>query len=273
MALPSRGTDAESMVGGGRWADLRRSVAAAGDLVLPVGCGACAGPGGAVCRGCRADVRDAARGGSTAGEVVVDGSGEGVSVRSAARFEGALRELVTAYKDQGRHDLAPLLAGLLSGVLAPLLLGDPLLREVARGGGAVHVVPVPTSPSARRRRGGDPVGELARRAVAAVRGPPPGEWSGMVVTPCLRHDRRVADQSRLTRAERHENLRGALVVRRGRGVLEGAAVVLVDDVVTTGATLGEAARALRAAGVAHVTAVTVAATPPPRAGRRPEASG
>ncbi|WP_392544900.1 ComF family protein [Oryzobacter telluris] len=186
-----------------------------------------------------------------------------LTVRAAARFEGALRDLVTAAKDEGRHDVGVVLAALLGQVLSTVLLGDPVVREVLRRGGVVHVVPVPTSGPARRRRGGDPVGDLARRAVAAVRGPPPDDRAALVVTHALRHVRRVADQSRLTRVQRHDNLHGALAVRpRLAGLLAGATVVLVDDVVTTGATLGEAARALRAVGVVHVTAATVATTPP-----------
>jgi predicted amidophosphoribosyltransferase len=228
-----------------------------------------------VCADCRDDVRDAARLGGWAEVEVSCGPGAcDLSVRAAARFEGALRELVTAYKDEGRHDLGGLLGGLLSGVLSTLLLGDPVVRAALRRGEVVHVVPVPPSPAARRRRGGDPVGELAGRAVAAVRGPPPGERSRLVLTRGLGHGRRVADQSRLSRTERRENLHGALVVRpRHAGPLAGATVVVVDDVVTTGATLREAARALRVAGVVHVAAVTVAATPPrPRVSRAPAGS-
>jgi predicted amidophosphoribosyltransferase len=75
--------------------------------------------------------------------------------------------------------------------------------------------------------------------------------------PLLVLRRAAADQRGLGRAERLENLRGGMLARRA----EGIRVVIVDDVVTTGATLLEAARALRAAGAVVVGAATIAATP------------
>jgi predicted amidophosphoribosyltransferase len=76
------------------------------------------------------------------------------------------------------------------------------------------------------------------------------------------HTRRVADQAHLGRAARAANLAGSMVVdSRWARVVDGAACVLVDDVVTTGATLAEGARALRSAGALHVLAAACAATP------------
>ena len=82
-----------------------------------------------------------------------------------------------------------------------------------------------------------------------------------MVAPVLRLTRAVVDQSRLDRTGRAENLAEALAVReRWAEAVSGSACILVDDVVTTGATLSEAARALRVAGAHHVAAATVAAT-------------
>ncbi|WP_439900805.1 ComF family protein [Streptomyces somaliensis] len=84
-------------------------------------------------------------------------------------------------------------------------------------------------------------GELRRTGVAAR------------VAPVLRQGRAVADQAGLDARERRENLAGALeVVPGGIRLLRGVRVVLVDDVMTTGASLAEAARALYEAGVGPV---------------------
>jgi predicted amidophosphoribosyltransferase len=119
------------------------------------------------------------------------------------------------------------------------------------------LVPVPSRPGAVRVRGRDHVGELARaaaRGLAAV-------GVDAEVVPALRHVRATADQSGLDAAARAANLRGALGLRRQQsGGLSGRAVVVVDDLVTTGATLAEAARALRAGGVEPVAVAAVAAT-------------
>jgi predicted amidophosphoribosyltransferase len=126
------------------------------------------------------------------------------------------------------------------------------------------VVPVPSSRAARRRRGDAPLEQLARLAVAGYR---PHE---VVVADALEPRRRVADQAGLSARERAVNLEWSMRVRPvWEPVLEGAVCVVVDDVLTTGATLVEAARALRGGGVAHVLAATICATqrrqPAPRA--------
>jgi predicted amidophosphoribosyltransferase len=81
------------------------------------------------------------------------------------------------------------------------------------------------------------------------------------VRPLLRAGRRLADQAGLSSDDRAANLRGAHRVRRGAVALStGAMVCVVDDVVTTGASLTEAVRALRAAGVTVHSAAVIAAT-------------
>jgi predicted amidophosphoribosyltransferase len=143
--------------------------------------------------------------------------------------------VLRALKEDGRTGLARALAPALAAAVAAL-----------DAPGAV-VVPVPSSRAALRRRGYRVAELLARRAeLAPVR--------------ALRSVRTVADQRGLGRAQRRENVAGSLRAVRGN-VLTGRDVVIVDDVVTTGATLAEAARALRAAGARVVGAATVAATP------------
>jgi len=83
------------------------------------------------------------------------------------------------------------------------------------------------------------------------------DCKAMTCVPALEHRRRVADQAGLTATDRAANLTGALQARLD---LHGVRVIIVDDVVTTGATLAEAARALRAAGAEVLAAAVIAAT-------------
>jgi len=155
-------------------------------------------------------------------------------------YDGAVRSLLLAYKECGRVALAGPLGDALGRAAAPF---DPDV-----------LVPIPSSRAACRARGYDHMRLLAR---AATR----GRTAAPVVVPALVHRRRVADQSRLDSAARTLNLAAALAVdARLRPALAGRRVVLVDDLMTTGATLAEAARALRAAGVDAVGAAVIAAT-------------
>jgi predicted amidophosphoribosyltransferase len=244
-------------VGSTGWGRLAEALAAAVDLVLPATCAVCADAGGPVCAACRRDVRECAL---AAGSERIGWARPPPGMPpcwASARFEGALRTAVTAYKDDGRRDLRPLLADGLAVAFAVALSGEEALRAVA-GRDRVLVVPMPTSPGARRRRGDDPVGDLVRAAVDRVRA---GDARALAVAPVLEHVRAVADQSHLGRTERQANLAGAMrVAPAARPLVRGSVFVLADDVVTTGATLAEAGRALRDAGARHVVAVAVAAT-------------
>lgn len=249
---------------------MRAALAAAVDLVLPAGCAVCGDAGGALCAPCRADVRASAFPGGAA-LVTPSPPPPGMpACWAAARFEGALRSAVTAYKDEDRRDLRPLLADGLALGLSTALASEPVLRHASASAERVLVVPLPTSRASRRRRGDDPVGDLARAAVDHVRG---GDAVLLAVAPVLAHVRAVSDQARLGRAARRDNLAGAIgVTAAGRAAVPGSVCVLADDVVTTGATLTEAARALRAGGARHVVAVAVAATPRRSTGRGGTAS-
>lgn len=164
-----------------------------------------------------------------------------------ASYEGPLRRLVVAHKDQERGDLAAVLALLLGEVTEQVI--DGLARPV--------LVPAPSSPSSRRLRGREPMLDIARRM--PLRTPVP-------LAPVLRLRRRVRDQAGLAHRERESNLLGSMVVADSCAeLLDRADVVLLDDVVTTGATLNEATRALlehsgRSAGVSTVSAAVICAT-------------
>lgn len=202
------------------------------DLVLPRACAGCAAPGRALCAACTAALGPPRRHRPTPCPPGLP------PLVAAASYDGVVRAALLAHKERGRLGLArPLGAALATAVLA---LDPP------RG---VLVVPVPSSRAAVRARGQD---HARRLAVAAAHGVPGARARSLLVA-----TRAVADQSGLTTAGRTSNLSGALRARRRLG---GVPVVLVDDVVTTGATLAEAARALRAAGADVRGCAVVAAT-------------
>ena len=113
---------------------------------------------------------------------------------------------------------------------------------------------VPSGRRALRRRGRDVTGDLAAEAARRLR----AEGTAVRAVHALRQRRGVADQAGLTAPQRAANLRGAI---EARAPVAGRRIVLVDDVVTTGASLTEGVRALRAAGAEVVGAATVAMTP------------
>jgi predicted amidophosphoribosyltransferase len=164
--------------------------------------------------------------------------------------------VLAAYKDDDRRDLVHVLAPLLGAAVDAALAGWHEARTVlARRAGPVLVVPVPSSRAARRRRGDAPLAALAAKAVADF------DVGEVLVVEALRQRRRVADQAGLGARERAVNLEHSMVARsRWQAAVAGRSCLVVDDVLTTGATLVEAARALRAAGARDVRAAVVAAT-------------
>jgi predicted amidophosphoribosyltransferase len=168
------------------------------------------------------------------------------------------RVALVAYKDGDRRDLKTVLAPMLTGAMTMALAVDPsLMAARASGRRPVFVVPVPSARAAVRRRGDAPLEVLTRVAAGCCARP----VTELVVSPMLRLRRRVADQAGLNHRQRAANLERAMQVRpRWEVSVRGATCLLIDDVMTTGATLAEASRALRAGGADHVAAATVAAT-------------
>lgn len=156
-------------------------------------------------------------------------------------LEEPLSAILHAFKEQGRTSVAKALAGPMKDVMRA---SYDQAREGGGKGAIAWVVP-PSSRASFRQRGYTPVVEL----VKAV---------GVRPEKLLRINRRRADQSRLGRMERFHNMKG---VYRGIPGIHGKKIILVDDVLTTGATLLECARALRAEGAEVLGAAVLAYTP------------
>lgn len=240
----------------GWWQDLT-------DLVLPAECGGCGRPRTVLCPECRAALT-----GAVPSRVRPEPEPPGLPVvHAAAPYEDEVRAVLLAHKERGALMLArPLGAALAGAVRAGLATGGgsgaaglvPGAGGPRGPGGPVGVggprtpvslVPVPSAPWAVRARGHDP----ARRIALAAAGELRRTGTPARVVAVLRQRRAVADQSGLNSRQRLDNLAGALEVSAGgaRLLAGGGRVVIVDDLMTTGASLTEAARALKAVLVAR----------------------
>lgn len=182
-------------------------------------------------------------------------------VYAAADYADQARSVLLAHKERGALPLAAPLGRALAVAVRGVLAARPPVGRVGPVG-VVGLVPVPSARSAVARRGHDPVRRIALAAASRLR----RDGVAARVRPVLRQRRAVADQSGLSAGQRAANLTGALVAVPGS--LAGAEpLVLVDDLVTTGASLAEAARAAGAAGGLVLGAAVVAAPGRLRLGR------
>lgn len=219
------------------------------DLVLGSGCAACGTPGRLLCGDCRSSLPS--RGLVCWPTPTPPGL---VPPWAAGDHAGALRDLIVAHKEHRRLGLA----GPLGRLLAVSV--EAAVESVAGDGveagarGAPALVPVPSHPAVVRERGHDPLLRIARQAAVALR----RRGREAAVRPLLRVAERPRDQAGLDAEERAANVRGRFAFRGPP--LTGKPLVLVDDVLTTGATLREAQRVLTEAGQAPCAAGVVAAT-------------
>lgn len=161
------------------------------------------------------------------------------SARAAALYDEAAHKLIVAFKHSDRTELTALLGGWL------VRAGAPLFRE------GTIVVPAPLHP---RRLLGRRYNQAALLAAEVAR------RTGLACLPdALIRVRATPPQQRLSAAARKRNVAGAFAVNPARApMLAGAHVVLVDDVLTTGATLSACARALKKGGAGRIDALVLA---------------
>ena len=225
------------------------------DLVLGARCVGCGRPGRPLCPHCRAELP------TGAGQRWPTPCPAGlVAPYAAGDYDGLLRAMVLAHKE--RRVLA--LGRPLGSVLATAV------TAAAATSGPIVLVPVPSRAASVRARGHDPTLTMTALAARELRGRGRGE---VRVARLLRLRPGVVDQAGLDAAGRAANLAGSMAasaaaVRRLARRCPRAHVVVCDDVLTTGATVREAQRALEAAGVPVLAAAVVAATR-----RRAAASG
>ena len=212
-------------------------------------CAACGAPAAVLCPACRASLVEL----GPACPLCAEPTGEhAVTCRRCRvdplpidrvvapwRFGGQLASAIRRLKFAGRAHVARDVAALWAPVLAAVVAE----RDAV-------VVPVPLHWRRRWTRGYDHAWLLARHACA----------DAGIAAPvrALRRVRHAPAQSTLPAAERARNVQGAFAAAGPAGAVAGRAVVLIDDVMTTGATLAAAARSLRRAGAASITAVVLA---------------
>jgi ComF family protein len=217
------------------------------DFVFRPQCVACTRPADAICEDCACTLLELA----TCCEKCAEPISEGTRcircrfapppidrIVAAWRFGGAIAIAIRRLKFTGGTHVARAVAPLWS----------PLVAAAASEDGAV-VVPIPLHWTRRFVRGYDHAWHLALHACADAGIAPP--------VPALARIRGGPAQSTLDQAARRDNLRDAFIVRLPAAV-RGRPVVLLDDVVTTAATIGAAARPLFAAGATRVIGVALA---------------
>ena len=202
-----------------------------------------------VCAGCSADFLDADKHRCTRCAIPLPGSASvcGACLHRPPHFDATVTladyatpidGLVLALKFGHRLDLAPVLGALLAERLRPFTEPDVLF------------VPVPLSFERLAERGFNQALEIARAAAWPL--------NARVEANAVVRVRHAAPQATLSLDARKRNIRGAFVVRRD---VQRQALIVVDDVMTSGSTLDELARVLKAAGAARVTNLVVARTP------------
>lgn len=197
---------------------------AAADLLLGSTCPGCRSPGWGLCAQCLALLK---------GVVEVVRRRGGLYIAAARPYRPVLEHVIPRYKDDGALHLERVLGKLLAGAVSA---GRPPADAL--------LVPVPSIPGNVRKRGFDHCRRLARSAARIT---------GLQTATLLRRGGRGTDQAGLRRSERTGNVALSMTAR-----ITARPVVIVDDIVTTGASLEESRRALEMAGVEVLGAAVIA---------------
>jgi predicted amidophosphoribosyltransferase len=235
---------------------LPAAVRTALDLALPRPCPGCGGPE-PWCAGCAATLDARPRLVLLPEQTLDAAAGDPLPpVRAITRYAGPVRAAILAGKERGRTDLP----GRLGEAMGRALLR---LRRIQALPEDCWIVPAPSRRAAARRRGGDPVTAMA----VAAAGTMARAGVGADVAPCLYTGGWARDSVGLDAAGRVANLAGRIRFRERAGPPAGRPIVLVDDVVTTGATLLASVRALRARDIQVSGLLALAAAAPWRSVR------
>ena len=167
-----------------------------------------------------------------------------VPTYSAVAYNAVARRILLASKEDGVRGADDLIISALE---------HSLRYALRKTGKTPLLVPIPSSPQAVRKRGRDFLCEISKRVSQSV---------GLPTQGLLQHNRRVKDQTLLDASARYKNLEGALVLKKRP--IRIHEVFLIDDLVTTGATLNEAVKALEMGGLKVVGAVTALVSLPLR---------
>lgn len=220
---------------------LRAFFDAALTLLLPIACAGCQTPDTRLCAQCQAQLeRERFAIGERARPVEAP-----IEVFAAVPYAGIARECILNFKELGRTDLRKPLAALL----------DVAVQDAQRAHPETELwcVPMPSTRKNEAKRGYQHV-ELLMRSLSAR--PAPQRW--------LRASAGRADQVGLSVTERQRNSQNTIEVDAQlltRGALSGKSVLLIDDIVTTGASLRAATTALETAGATVLAAAVIAHTP------------
>jgi predicted amidophosphoribosyltransferase len=213
------------------------------DLFLPIQCAGCGAGGPTLCVRCA---------GSFDGphDVVRPATAAGPPVRALAAYRDPARTVVLCFKERNRGDLALPLGRMMAAVL-------PTLDDVHPSrDGTWWLIPAPSRAGAARRRGGAHMLALARTMAAAMA----ARDHPVAIAPALRLGRGTRDSAGLSAAARIANLAGRVHVRESGVPPPGTSAVLLDDVVTTGATAAACTHALATVGVRVNLVLSLTAT-------------